>query len=160
MRGGFMISCRYPMRRIGPINFLSSPFMAARKPEPGKGKILVIDDDRFLAQIYILTLKKAGFEVILMDDGAAGLDAAGKEKPDAIILDILMPGMDGFQVLRELKKNDKTKDIPVIMLTSLSQKEDEEMGMRGGAEAFLTKSTTLPNDVVRQLKKLLDDKIR
>jgi len=123
-------------------------------------KILVIDDDRFLAQIYILTLKKVGYEVLLMENGIDGLEAAKKEKPDAIILDILMPGIDGFQVLRELKKNDKTKDIPVIMLTSLSQKEDEEMGMRGGAQAFLTKSTTLPDDVVKQLKKLLAEKAK
>jgi len=123
-----------------------------------KIKVLVIDDDRFLAQIYILTLKKVGYEVLLMENGTDGLEAAKKEKPDAIILDILMPGIDGFQVLRELKKSEKTKDIPVIMLTSLSQKEDEEMGMRGGAQAFLTKSTTLPDDVVKQLKKLLAEK--
>lgn len=123
-------------------------------------KILVIDDDRFLAQIYILTLKKVGYEVLLMENGIDGLEAAKKEKPDAIILDILMPGIDGFQVLRELKKSEKTKDIPVIMLTSLSQKEDEEMGMRGGAQAFLTKSTTLPDDVVKQLKKLLAEKAK
>lgn len=129
--------------------------MAAKKAESGKGKILVIDDDRFLAQIYILTLKKAGYEVVLMDNGIDGLEAVKKEKPAAIILDILMPGMDGFQVLRELKKNEKTKGIPVIMLTSLSQKEDEEMGRRGGVEAYLTKSTTLPDDVVKQLKRLL-----
>lgn len=129
--------------------------MATKKIEAKRGKILVIDDDRFLAQIYILTLKKVGYEVILMENGTVGIEAAKKEKPNAIILDILMPGMDGFQVLRELKKSEKTKDIPVIMLTSLSQKEDEEMGMRGGAEAYLTKSTTLPDDVVKQLKRLL-----
>lgn len=129
--------------------------MATKKTEAKRVKILVIDDDRFLAQIYILTLKKVGYEVILMENGTVGIEAAKKEKPSAIILDILMPGMDGFQVLRELKKSEKTKDIPVIMLTSLSQKEDEEMGMRGGAEAYLTKSTTLPDDVVKQLKRLL-----
>ncbi len=134
--------------------------MAKKKEASTKGKILVIDDDRFLAQIYILTLKKVGYEVILMENGTLGIEAAKKEKPDAIILDILMPGMDGFQVLRELKKSDKTKDIPVIMLTSLSQKEDEEMGMRGGAVAYLTKSTTLPDDVVKQLKKLFGDKTK
>lgn len=121
-----------------------------------KTKILVIDDDRFLAQIYILTLKKVGYEVLLRENGQDGIEAAKKEKPNAIILDILMPGIDGFQVLRELKKSEKTKHIPVIMLTSLSQKEDEEMGMRGGAEAYLTKSTTLPDDVVKQLTRLFE----
>ncbi|MEA3248804.1 MAG: response regulator [Patescibacteria group bacterium] len=129
--------------------------MPLKKKAAKKTKILVIDDDRFLAQIYILTLKKVGYEVLLMENGTDGIEAAKKEKPNAIILDILMPGIDGFQVLRELKKSEKTKSIPVIMLTSLSQKEDEEMGMRGGAEAYLTKSTTLPDDVVKQLTKLL-----
>lgn len=134
--------------------------MATKKASPGRGKILVIDDDRFLAQIYILTLRKVGYEVLLMENGQDGIDAAKKEKPDAIILDILMPGMDGFQVLRELKKSEKTKGIPVIMLTSLSQKEDEEMGIRGGAEAYLTKSTTLPDDVAKQLKKLFGGQVK
>jgi DNA-binding response OmpR family regulator len=128
--------------------------MPKKPSKPRKGKILVIDDDRFLAQIYILTLKKVGYDVDLMENGPDGIAAAKKGKPDAIILDILMPGMDGFQVLRELKKGKNTKNIPVIMLTSLSQAEDEEMGLRGGAIAYLTKSTTLPDDVVKEIDKV------
>lgn len=120
-----------------------------------KYKVLVIDDDEFLARIYILTLKKAGFVIELVNDGASGLKEAKKSQPDAIILDILMPGMDGFQVLRELKNASETKHIPVMMLTTLSQEEDKNTGLKGGADAYLTKSTSLPDDVVRKLKDLL-----
>jgi DNA-binding response OmpR family regulator len=117
-------------------------------------KILVIDDDDFLAGIYILTLKKVGYEVILEDNGTSGIKIAKKIKPDAIILDVLMPGLDGFQTLRELKTNKETQNIPVIMLTTLSQDEDRNSGLEGGAVAYLTKSTTLPDDVVHELKKI------
>ncbi|MFH1047518.1 MAG: response regulator [Patescibacteria group bacterium] len=121
-----------------------------------KRKVLVIDDDEFLAGIYILTLKKAGFDIELQKDGTSGLRVAKKIKPAAIILDVLMPGIDGFQVLRELKENRTTKNIPVLMLTTLSQNEDVEMGLAAGADVYLTKTTSLPNDVVSKLNELLN----
>ncbi len=127
------------------------------KKKESKAKILVIDDDEFLAGIYIMTLEKAGFEIVLEKDGPSGLRAARKQKPDAVILDILMPGMDGFQVLRELKDDKITKNIPVMMLTTLSQREDQEMGLAEGAAVYLTKTTSLPDEVVAELNNLLGD---
>ncbi len=126
------------------------------KKKKAKSKILVIDDDKFLSGIYILTLKKAGFDIELKSNGNTGLRAARKIKPDAIILDVLMPGMDGFQVLRELKDSRSTRDIPVLMLTTLTQSEDRKMGLAEGASAFMTKTTSLPDDVVKKLNELLD----
>jgi len=124
-------------------------------PSKRKLKILVVDDDEFMAGIYILTLEKAGFEVVLKSDGVSGLKAAKKLKPDAIILDILMPGLDGYQVLKELKDSRVTRNIPVMMLTTLSQPEDRQMGIEGGADVFLTKTTTLPDDVLSKLNEII-----
>lgn len=132
-------------------------------PESAKKRklnVLVVDDDEFLAGIYILTLQKAGHDIILVQKGTDGIKAAETRSPDVIVLDVLMPGMDGFQVLRTLKENKSTRDIPVIMLTTLSAPEDIEYGKSLGAVAYLTKTTTLPEDLAQKLDEISSGKIK
>ncbi len=118
-------------------------------------KVLVIDDDPFIAGIYTLTLAKEGFEVTLARDGFEGIKMAGQLRPDIILLDILMPGIDGFETLKRLKKDEALKNIPVVILTSLTQKEDVEQGMGLGAVSFLRKTQTLPAECLTKIREVL-----
>ncbi|KKT23464.1 MAG: Two component transcriptional regulator, winged helix family [Candidatus Magasanikbacteria bacterium GW2011_GWA2_43_9] len=96
-----------------------------------------------------------GFKVSVAEDGEAGFDAAGKVKPDLILLDILLPKMDGFAVLKKLKETDAIKDIPVILLTNLGQKDDVEKGLESGAVDYLIKAHFKPSETVAKVKKVL-----
>lgn len=120
-----------------------------------KTKILLIEDDTFLAGIYATKFEQAGFEVSLAADGEAGLKAAQKEKPNIILLDILMPKMDGFEVLENLKKDANLSKIPVILLTNLGQREDVEKGLKLGAVDYLIKAHFMPHETVEKVKKVI-----
>ena len=120
-----------------------------------KPKILLIEDDSFLAEVYSTKLDLEGFDSCLATAGKKGLELCKKESPDLILLDILLPGMDGFEVLKNLKKNQMTRDIPVILLTNLSQKEDIKVGLGLGADDYLIKAHFMPSEVVRKIKNLL-----
>lgn len=117
--------------------------------------ILVVEDDRFLANIYETKLKLEGFIVAVAGDGKQGLELARRLIPDIMLLDILLPKMSGFQVLSELKKDAKTKKIPVILLTNLSQKEDIDRGLHLGAADYLIKAHFLPSEVIEKIKEVL-----
>ncbi|TAL20385.1 response regulator [Patescibacteria group bacterium] len=118
-------------------------------------KVLQVEDDQFLAGIYSAKLSVEGFAVLHAVDGAAGLKLAREEKPDVILLDILMPKMDGFEVLQRLKKSSETNEIPVIILTNLAQKEDVDRGLKLGAADYLIKAHVGPADTVQRIKKVL-----
>ena len=118
-------------------------------------RILIMEDDAFLAGIYETKLDHEGFTVLHAPDGAAGLKMAREEKPDLILLDILMPKLDGFEVLGELKKDASTRGIPVIMLTNLGQKEDVDRGIKLGAVDYLIKAHFIPSETVARIKKVL-----
>lgn len=118
-------------------------------------QILIVEDDAFLIGIYATKLELEGFKVIQARDGEAGLVAAQKELPDIILLDILMPKLDGFQVLEALKKDAKTRHIPVVLLSNLGQKEDVERGKSLGAEDYLIKAHFVPSETVQKIKKIL-----
>lgn len=120
-----------------------------------KYKIVLVEDDTFLAGIYASKFESAGFEVCLAADGEAGLRMIEKEVPDVILLDILMPKMDGFEVLEHLKSNDKIKNIPVILLTNLGQKEDVERGLKLGAVDYLIKAHFMPHETVEKVNKVI-----
>ncbi|HAJ56926.1 MAG TPA: two-component system response regulator [Candidatus Omnitrophica bacterium] len=104
-----------------------------------KQSILIIDDEVGLRNLLKFRLVSFGFDVLVAEDGYAGLELAKNRRPDLIILDIMMPYFNGIEVCKKLKSDYKTKDIPVIFLTVLAQKEDIEMGRQAGAEFFLTK---------------------
>lgn len=120
--------------------------------------VLLVEDDDFLAHIYVHKLETEGFKVTHADDGMEGLEAARKKRPDVILLDVLMPRLDGFSVLHELKRDHKTAKIPVLMLTNLGQKEDVQKGLDLGAEDYLIKAHTTPSEVVTHINTLLKKK--
>lgn len=119
-------------------------------------QVLVIEDDTFLSNIYKTKFEMEGFKVITAEDGEAGLKEAQKKKPDIILLDILLPKMDGYLVLENLKKDPETKDIPVIMLTNLGQKDDVEKGLTMGAIDYLIKAHFKPSETVDKVRKALN----
>ena len=102
-------------------------------------KILLIDDSRLIAHTAKKTLTRVGHEIILAEEGVAGLDKAKSEQPDLILLDLIMPGMDGYQVCQKLKKEESSKETPVIMLTSKSEPADKVKGLEMGALDYVTK---------------------
>ncbi|HTK04312.1 MAG TPA: response regulator [Candidatus Eisenbacteria bacterium] len=119
-------------------------------------KVLIVDDDAFLSGIYATKLELEGFLVVTARDGEEGLKAAMREKPDLILLDVLMPKLDGFEVLKRLKADPETKPTPVIMLTNLGQKEDIEKGISDGAVDYLIKAHFVPAEAVDKIKKVLN----
>ncbi len=120
-----------------------------------KQKVLIAEDDAFLAGIYSSKFQSEGYVVEHAPDGEEALKIAQKFLPDIILLDILMPKMDGFEVLKHLKKDSKTKDIPVILLTNLGQKSDVEFGLKQGAVDYLIKAHFMPQETVDKVKKVL-----
>lgn len=117
--------------------------------------LLLVEDDTFLASIYRTKFEQEGFKVSVAENGEVGLEAAKKKRPDLILLDILLPHLDGFTVLQELKKEKSTASVPVILLTNLGQKEDVEKGLALGAAAYLIKAHCRPSETVAQVKKIL-----
>jgi CheY-like chemotaxis protein len=104
---------------------------------------LVVDDDRLLLRLIELNLGKAGMKVLLADSGKEALRLARQENPDVILLDLMMPVMDGYEVMRLLKASDNTRDIPVVMLTAKTSHSDRRRCEEMGAIAFITKPFNL-----------------
>lgn len=102
-------------------------------------KILIVDDEAQLVDMVKMRLEANNYDVIVAYDGQEGLDKARKEKPDLIILDLMLPKMDGYKVCRMLKFDEKYKSIPIIMFTARAQEEDEKVSMEVGANAYVTK---------------------
>ncbi len=105
-------------------------------------KIIVCEDEQVLQKALSIELLGAGFEVMSALDGEAGLALIKKELPDLVLLDLMMPKMPGFEVLKRLKEDESTKNIPVIILSNLGQDEDKEKGLALGAKDYYVKSST------------------
>ncbi len=104
-----------------------------------KKRILIVDDETDLLETLSMRLQANNYDVITAVDGMEGLNKAKKEKPDLIVLDILMPKLDGYQVCRMLKFDKNLNKIPIIMLTALDKQEDKEWGKKVNADAYMTK---------------------
>ena len=118
--------------------------------------ILIIDDEQDMLDLLRPRLEAAGYEVSTAPDGQSGLDKAREEKPDLILLDVMMPKIDGYQVCRFLKFDEDYKHIPIILLTARGQEQDRETGKKVGADGYLTKpfeKEELLNTIDRLLKK-------
>lgn len=126
--------------------------------EKEKTNVLLVEDDVFLAGIYQKKFEMEGYKIFVADNGEKGLADAKKRKPDIILLDILLPKLDGFAVLDKLKQDPTTKDIPVILLTNLGQKDDVEKGLEAGAADYLIKAHFKPSEVVDKVRKVLQAK--
>ncbi len=104
-----------------------------------KKDILIIDDEVGIRNLLKFRLVSFGFDVLTAEDGYTGIEMAKSKKPDLIILDIMMPYLNGIEVCKKLKSDYETRDIPIVFLSVLAQKEDIEMGKEAGGEFFLTK---------------------
>lgn len=118
-------------------------------------KILLIEDEEALQKALSKSLEIENFTVISAYDGKTGLEAAQKEKPDLILLDLILPQIDGFEVLRELKKSPETKDIPVIILTNLEQSQSVEKTIEFGPLNYLVKANYNLDEIIVKIKELL-----
>lgn len=120
-------------------------------------KILVCDDDELLTELLQFRLAAKGFDVVVAGDGGEALDMVRKAPPDAVVLDAMMPGIDGFEVLRRLREDSSTRDIPVIMLTARKGERDIVEALRLGASDYLSKPF-IPDELSARLVRLLSDK--
>ncbi|OGZ18998.1 MAG: hypothetical protein A2175_01575 [Candidatus Nealsonbacteria bacterium RBG_13_42_11] len=114
--------------------------------------ILVIEDDKFLRELISQKLIKEGYNVSEAIDGEEGLKKIKGEKPDLVLLDLILPGIDGFEVLTKMKEDTTLPPIPVIILSNLGQKEDVEKGLKLGAVDYLIKAHFTPGEIVEKIK--------
>ncbi|HOX10946.1 MAG TPA: response regulator transcription factor [Candidatus Moranbacteria bacterium] len=121
-----------------------------------KKKILVVEDDIFISDIYQVKFTQEGFEVAIAVNGLEALKILDNFRPDIILLDIIMPQMDGIETLKKIKNNDKWKNIPIIMLTNISEKEKVEESEEMGVNDYLVKSQFTPSEVVGKVNALLN----
>ncbi len=119
-----------------------------------KEKILVIEDDKHISKLVKYNLEKAGYDPTVAEDGEEALDILGKQGTDLIILDIMLPKMDGFEVCRLIKQNSKLKNIPIIMLTAKGEEVDRIVGLELGADDYVVKPFS-PRELVLRIKAIL-----
>jgi len=120
-----------------------------------KIKVLVVEDEHMLAEMYATKFAMDGFEVEKAFDGADGLEKAKQVSPDIILLDVIMPKLDGFAVLKELRSDAKFAHTPILLLTNLGQDDDIKKGKELGANDYFVKANHTPADVVTKVKELL-----
>ena len=119
-------------------------------------RILFIEDEAALQKTFGDILKSEGFEVISALDGETGLTLAKKENPDLVLLDLILPKIHGLDVLKEMKQNENTKNIPVIVLTNIESIEEIDKALELGATTYLVKSDYSLEDVIAKIKKVLE----
>ena len=122
--------------------------------EPEKKRILLVEDEPDFRMALRLRLEANGYEVLEAVDGAEGLEIARSQKVDLLVLDVMLPKMDGYKVARFLKFDEKYRRIPIIMLTARSQKTDRDTGLSVGADAYITKPFK-PEELIETMTKLL-----
>ena len=122
-------------------------------------KILIIDDAPSVIELMEYWLKQDDYEVMVAQNGMIGFEKAKSENPDLIILDIMLPKIDGFNICRLLKFDKQYKNIPIVMVTAREQKEDKDLGHEVGADAYIEKPIT-QEVLLKTIKKLLKNNIR
>ncbi len=118
-------------------------------------KILVVEDDKFLREMISRKLDKEGYDVIQAVDGEKGEIKIKEEKPDLVLLDLILPGIDGFEVLERVKKDPSVSEIPIIILSNLGQKSEVERGINLGAIDFLIKAHFTPAEIVKKIREII-----
>lgn len=119
-------------------------------------KILLIEDDKFLRELMNKKLVTMGYDVVSAADGESGLTMIKETKPDVVLLDLILPGMNGFEVLEKAKSDPETANVPVIILSNLGQSEDIEKGLKLGAKDFLVKAHFTPQEIINKLKAIVE----
>lgn len=120
-----------------------------------KNTILIIEDDKFLRELIAQKLLKEGYNVTEAIDGEEGLKRIQQDKPALILLDLILPGLDGFEVLSKMKEDPVLAQIPVIILSNLGQKDDVEKGLKLGAVDYLIKAHFTPGEIIEKIKATL-----
>lgn len=118
-------------------------------------KILIVEDELFLAEMYKIKFEKEGFDVLVAGNGRSGIETAQTKMPDLIFLDLVMPDVDGYQVLKVLKGNNKTKNIKIYILSNLAQSGEIDKGIKAGADGFLLKSSLTPSQLSEMTNRIL-----
>ena len=119
-----------------------------------KRSILIVDDEEDVLELLQLVFESNGFVVRTAQSGKAAVTSAYEQPPDVIILDVMMPEMDGWQVLKTLKNDERTQQVPVVMLSARAERRDKMIGLQEGAEGYLSKPFS-PAEVVREIQALL-----
>ncbi len=119
-------------------------------------KILLIEDDPFLGEMYAAKFSQSGFKIEIAIDGKKGMERIKTSRPDLVLLDIVLPKIDGFEILKKIKKDPRTKKIPVVLLTNLGQKNEVEKGLALGADEYIIKAHFTPTAVVAKVKEILE----
>lgn len=149
MRSSFRVPDPIPRR---PLATHTMSDAAASTP---RTRLLLVEDDRFLRKAAEVVLRRHGFEVLTAQDGEAGLAVARAERPALILLDLIMPRMQGFQVIEHLKQDPEMADIPVIVMSNLGQESDVQRAMDAGAVAYVVKSNVALNDLADRVRGVL-----
>ena len=121
-------------------------------------KILIVEDDKFLRELMTRKLKNEGFDLQEAIDGEEGLKKLETYKPDIILLDLILPGLDGFETLERIKDNPQVSNIPVLILSNLGQRDEIEKGLKLGAVDFMVKAHFTPEEIVGKIKSILSKK--
>ncbi|MFH1536857.1 MAG: response regulator transcription factor [Patescibacteria group bacterium] len=121
-------------------------------------KIILVEDDKFLSRMYKTKLEMEGFEVHTAFDGKVGLAMIQKELPDVLLLDIILPELEGWDIIKQMKKDPATKDIPIIVLSNLGSDEDVAKAKLYGVKDYLVKAHFIPREVIAKIKKILNKK--
>jgi DNA-binding response OmpR family regulator len=117
-------------------------------------RILVIDDNPSSLRLTSYTLEKKGYQVITASDGLEGLRKTQDEHPDLIILDVMLPGLDGYEVCHRLRQKPETATLPILMMSAKAHQDDKDIGLRMGADDYLTKPAS-PSEIVAKVETLL-----
>ena len=117
--------------------------------------ILIVEDDKFLRELIAQKLRKEDFDIFEAVDGEEGIKKIKEEKPDLVLLDLILPGIDGFEVLARMRDDPILASIPVIILSNLGQKDDVERGMKMGAVDYLIKAHFTPGEIIEKIKTAL-----
>lgn len=131
-----------------------------KRKQVGSDRVLIVEDDKFLRDLIVQKLEKEGFEVVQAIDGEEGAKAMKESSVGLVLLDLILPGIDGFEVLKRVKENPQTKDVPVVILSNLGQKEDVERGLRLGAQDYLIKAHFTPGEIIDKVRNILKEKRR
>lgn len=118
-------------------------------------KILIVDDDEFLLDMYVIKFKESGFHVEIAQNGEEAIAKAKAINPDVILLDVVMPKLDGFDVLQSFKKENIAANAAIIVLSNLGQKEDTDRGLALGADDYIIKAHFTPSEVVEKVEEVL-----
>ena len=126
------------------------------KEEKKERKIVLVEDDSLMSSILAAHLIKEGFNIISVTEGAQAFERIQAEQPNIVLLDIVLPGIGGFDILAKLKQDESTKSIPVLILSNLGSKEEIQRGIELGAEDYLVKANSMVEEITGKIQKILE----